>query len=124
CIDLLRALTRSPEVLDALWHELDTARGAHRIYDTAFDAVQARLRAGDADQFAARIVAERLALLLPASLLVRHSSDRSAAAFVASRLEPATLAYGGLTDPLAVDELLKRFTFDTACSRAPRGLQR
>jgi putative acyl-CoA dehydrogenase len=114
CIDLLRALARSPDVLDALWHELDTARGAHRIYDTALDAVQARLRAGDADQFAARIVAERLALLLQASLLIRHSSERIAAAFVASRLEPATLAYGGLTDPLAVDELLMRFTFDTA----------
>jgi putative acyl-CoA dehydrogenase len=114
CIDLLRALSRSPEVLDALIDELAAARGAVRTYDVALDEIERRLRSDEIDPFEARIVAERLAVLTQAGLLIRHSSETIAAAFIASRLTPATLAYGGLKDPLAVNALIDRFAFDDA----------
>jgi putative acyl-CoA dehydrogenase len=85
-----------------------------RTYDAALDDIERRLRSGEIDPFEARIVAERLAVLTQASLLIRHSSETIAAAFVASRLTPVTLAYGGLKDPLAVSALIDRFAFDDA----------
>jgi putative acyl-CoA dehydrogenase len=111
CIDLLRALARSPDTLDALLKELSAARGSHPAYDTELDAAERRLRTG-VIEFDARIVAERLALLIQASLLIRHATERLAAAFVAARLQRSALVYGGLTDPLVVDDLLSRIALD------------
>jgi len=108
CLDMLRALSRSPETLDVLIQELGTTRGAHRIYDAAVDELTMRLGGGEPDAFEARIVAERMALLLQASLLLRHASGAIASAFIHARLTPSSLAYGGLRDPAAVDELLAR----------------
>ena len=52
--------------------------------------------------------AERMAVLLQASQLIRHSGDAIANAFVAARLGPRSLTYGALTDRDAVAELLAR----------------
>jgi hypothetical protein len=49
-----------------------------------------------------------MAVLLQASLLIRHASETSAAAFVATRLGPRSLTYGALSDRAAVAELLAR----------------
>jgi len=109
CVDLLRALARSPETVDAYFAEIDLARGEHRALDRARDALGAELRTGPSDPFAARRLAEQMALTLEASLLARHASGAIASEFVASRLEPTRLAYGTLTDARAVDALLSRF---------------
>ena len=109
CIDLLRALARSPETVDAYFAEIDLARGVHPAFDRARTALEPDLRAGVADPFAARRLAEQMAVLLEASLLARHASSAVATAFIASRVAPSRLAYGTLTEPRAVDELLARF---------------
>ena len=109
CIDLLRALARSPETIDAYFAEIDLARGVHSAFDGARTSLEAELRAGVSDPFAARRLAEQMAVLLEASLLARHASAAVTAAFVTSRLTPTRLAYGTLTEARAVDELLERF---------------
>jgi hypothetical protein len=64
---------------------------------------------GDAgDAFTARIRAERMAVLLQARLLLEHTPGHVADAFIRSRLNPDTLAYGGLRDPAAAQWLLDR----------------
>ncbi len=40
CLDVLRALTREPETADALFAELDKARGAYTILDKAIDTAK------------------------------------------------------------------------------------
>jgi putative acyl-CoA dehydrogenase len=108
CVDLLRALGRSPETVDVLIDELAGAMGAHASFDAAVSGLAADLRHGERDPFEARLLAERMAVLLQASLLIRHASETSAAAFVATRLGPRSLTYGALSDRAAVAELLAR----------------
>jgi putative acyl-CoA dehydrogenase len=108
CVDLLRALGRSAETVDVLVDELAGAMGAHSSFDAAVTSLAADLRHGEHDPFEARLLAERMAVLLQASLLIRHASEAMAASFVASRLGPRSLTYGALGDRAAVGELLGR----------------
>ena len=96
CLDVLRALHREPESGAALFAELDVARLMHPAFDAALDglrlAVQAPVEAG------ARLLVERMALALQASVLLRAASP-IAAAFCESRLAGAHgLAFGTLRD--------------------------
>jgi putative acyl-CoA dehydrogenase len=109
CIDLLRALAASPETIDVLSDELAGATGAHPVFDAAVARLREDLARRSHDAFAARQLVQRMALLLQASVLIRHHSERVAASFVASRLASQNLAYGSLTDRAAADELLARF---------------
>jgi putative acyl-CoA dehydrogenase len=86
CLDVLRALEREPDSLEALLAELQSARGA----DLRLDARLVRLSNLLADRGSleprARQLVEQLALALQASLLVRHAPAPVADAFCASRL--------------------------------------
>ncbi len=88
-LDVLRALTREPASLAALTKELSTVRGADRRLDDAITATEdlAHEALGERGQLVARSVVERLATLLQASLLVRHSPTAVADAFIASRID-------------------------------------
>jgi len=87
CLDLLRALRKEPRVLEAYFAEVETARGA----DAALDRLTAMLLRDLQDhedlEFRARALADRMALALQASLLVRHAPGFVADAFCRSRLE-------------------------------------
>ena len=86
CLDVLRALAREPDSLEALLAELQGARGA----DLRLDGRLVRLTNALADQSTfeprARQLVEQLALALQASILVRHAPAAVADAFCASRL--------------------------------------
>jgi putative acyl-CoA dehydrogenase len=86
-LDLLRALAKQPASLDAYRAEVARARGADAHLDRAA-AELGDVLAGDAGslQAGARRVVERMALVLQASLLVRHAPAAVADAFCASRL--------------------------------------
>ena len=87
CLDLLRAIRKEPRVLEAYFAELEAARGA----DAALDRLAAMLLRDLQDhedlEFRARALADRMALALQASLLVRHAPGVVADAFCRSRLE-------------------------------------
>lgn len=87
CLDVLRSLEREPGALDALLSELRQARGADRRYDAALVALGAALPELTRHEGQARRLVERLALMLQASLLLRHAPCEVADAFVATRLE-------------------------------------
>ncbi|MDG4649999.1 acyl-CoA dehydrogenase family protein [Roseibacterium sp. SDUM158017] len=85
CLDILRTLAREPEAGGQLAAELDAAIGADRRYDAALEAHRARWPRAPREA-EARWFAERLALLLAASVLLRHAPAAVAEAFVATRL--------------------------------------
>ena len=78
-LDVLRTLHREPDSLDALLAE---ATGV----DPRIDRAVAGLRATAPDESQARRVVERMALVLQASLLVRHAPAEVSDAFCATRL--------------------------------------
>ena len=102
-LDLLRALARQPESLEAYRREVALARGADaRLDDAAAAADDSLALAGDDREAQARRIVERMALVLQASLLVRHAPAAVADAFCAARLGgDGGLAFGTL--PLAAD---------------------
>jgi putative acyl-CoA dehydrogenase len=84
CLDVLRAMARSPESVEALVAEIAAAAGADRRLDEAAIAVQKDLT--ELSEATARTVVERMALVLQGALLVRDGDPAVADAFVATRL--------------------------------------
>jgi len=96
-LDVLRALARSPEALDAFFAEVDEAAGVDARLDTFASATRAEFGDLEAIEPRARRVVERMALCLQGSLLVRHAPAAVADAFCAARLAgDAGLNYGTL----------------------------
>ncbi|MFG2138056.1 acyl-CoA dehydrogenase family protein [Streptomyces sp. NPDC048650] len=88
-LDVLRALGKEPAALDAFFAEVDAASGADRRLDAAVAGLRdmlGELAVPERAQLMARSLAERMALVLQGSLLVRHSHPAVADAFCASRL--------------------------------------
>jgi putative acyl-CoA dehydrogenase len=107
CLDVLRAATREPASLDALFAEIQLAKGG----DARFDRAVARTRAwlGDADrERGARRITEALAVVLEASLLLRHGSPALADAFCASRFEESVHGFGALPPSIDHAAILRR----------------
>ena len=118
CLDVLRALGRNPETADALLAELDAAQGLDSRYDQSLarlKSLMARMHTSpDSAQAVARFLVEQTALLLQAGLLLRHSPDFVAEAFLSARLTPNRgLCFGALDpehlpDPSSIENLLQR----------------
>jgi putative acyl-CoA dehydrogenase len=100
CLDVLRALEKSPASGEALLAELRRAKGGDGRLDD-FVAALAQDLARRPDEGGARGLVERMALALQASLLVRHAPQEVADAFCAARLGTRGGLYGTL--PAGVD---------------------
>ncbi|HEX4400318.1 MAG TPA: acyl-CoA dehydrogenase family protein [Galbitalea sp.] len=113
-LDVLRALAREPESLDAFETETGLAAGASSAFDAHRSATRALARSvGAAEPDAAsrqarRLVAE-LALSLQASLLLRHAPSAISDAFIESRLGPdRSHLYGELPASADLSGILSR----------------
>ncbi|GAB2858253.1 acyl-CoA dehydrogenase family protein [Nocardioides pacificus] len=101
-LDVLRAITREPEALDAWITEVGLARGADARLDRAVDDTLALLGDAAGLEVAARRLAGQMAACLQGSLLVRFAPPEVADAFCSSRLGTTwngtfgTLTTGGL----------------------------
>jgi putative acyl-CoA dehydrogenase len=84
CLDVLRAMVRSPESVEAFFAELDSAAGADRRLDDAVAALRKDLT--ELSEGTARRAVERMALALQGALLVRDGDPAVADAFCATRL--------------------------------------
>jgi putative acyl-CoA dehydrogenase len=102
-LDVLRAMAREPESVDAFVAECESARGADPRFDAHLDLTRTALEdLGRGDpQFAARALVEDMALALQASLLIRNGPAMVADAFCAARLGSRHRAFGTL--PHGVD---------------------
>ncbi len=86
CLDVLRAMQKTPEVIEAFFAELAKAKGASATLDQWVVALRKELD-DDADiEHRARDVVDRMALAIQAALLLQHAPGCVADAFCASRL--------------------------------------
>ncbi len=107
CLDVLRAMRRSPDGVEALLAEVEAAAGADEHLDRAVVAVRKDL--GTLDEATARRTVERAALALQGALLVRGGDPAVADAFCATRLSgEGGHAFGALPPGLDVDAVLAR----------------
>jgi putative acyl-CoA dehydrogenase len=109
CLDVLRALRRQPECVDAVLAELEAGAGVDESLDEEV-AVFRGILSGSADlESGARFVVERLALALQASILLRTGEAAVASAFCRSRLDDRHgLAFGTLSADTDFPAILAR----------------
>ena len=87
CLDVLRALSKTPAVVDAFFAEVSKARGTHVALDRFVADLAKDLKDLGDFEYRARDVVDRMALALQASLLVRNAPTFVSDAFCHSRLE-------------------------------------
>lgn len=112
-LDVLRAMEREPDSIEAVDRELASALGVHPAYDAHVAAVRtlvAQVRAQpDRAPAQARRLVEALALGLQGAVLIREAPAAVADAFAAARLgADRSLEYGALDPRLDLAALVAR----------------
>jgi putative acyl-CoA dehydrogenase len=107
-LDVLRALRKDQGAMSNYLDELKLAAGGNRELDQAVSEI-GRLLHAPLPEDQARHVAERMAVVLQAALLVRHAPSAVADGFCASRLHGrAGQAYGTLSSKINLDGIISR----------------
>lgn len=109
CLDVLRALSKEPGVLDALFAELGDGHGDARL-QAHLQRLQRAFRDTDDIQYRARQLTEDVAIALQARLLLEAGNAPVSDAFIASRIEGRGRVYGTLPRGIDVRALLDRST--------------
>lgn len=86
CLDVLRAMTKEPAIVEAFFAEVSPARNADARLDAAITHLARELHDHSALEVRARRLVELLALVWQGALLVQHGQPHIATAFCASRL--------------------------------------
>jgi putative acyl-CoA dehydrogenase len=108
CLDILRAMHKEPEAVESVRAEIRLARGSDRRFDKFAGMLEKDLKQPVAE-VEARLLAERLALALQASLLIRHSIPEVADTFCGSRLsDESGRAFGTLPPSTNFEAILNR----------------
>ncbi|CAF0933728.1 unnamed protein product [Rotaria sordida] len=116
CLDILRSMKKSPELLQTYLSFMHETRGSNKHLDAALQNLEKNLLKKDlpSDMLErhARTLATQLALCLQAGLLVRRLPQTVCDAFCSSRLGPNRgLIFGDLPMDIDTDTLLKRLPF-------------
>ena len=102
-------MQREEAAVPALLEELDATKGGSAMLDRAVGELREELANPEDFELRARVVTERLAVCLQASLLVRFSPHAMADAFCASRLGDRWHgAYGTLPKGADFDAIVER----------------
>jgi putative acyl-CoA dehydrogenase len=108
-LDVLRALAKTPAVLEVWLAELNRAAGADARLDRAIRRLQDELADPSDREYRARALVDQLALTLQAALLTQAGCPPVAEAFIASRLGDRNERHSGtLPRGLALDPILER----------------
>lgn len=109
CLDVLRAMTKTPATVEAYFKEVSLALGKHTLFDQAVACLQAEFQNLDNLEFRARHVVDQLAVLLQAALLLQHAPDYVASAFCLSRLgQQGMHNYGSLPVEVNARTIIER----------------
>jgi putative acyl-CoA dehydrogenase len=111
CLDVLRAMARSPESVESFFAEVGEAAGAEPRLDSYAASVREELTDLEGIEARARRIVERMALALQGSLLVRFGHPAVSDAFCASRLAGGwSGAFGTLASTTDFDAIIERHT--------------
>ena len=110
CLDVLRALQRDKNALPALFKELDLAKGANRNFDKSLANLKSKLESSRGIETEARLITEKMACLIQASIFIRSGQEEKISAFCYSRLGSIwSGAFGTLSEDTNFDEIIGGF---------------
>lgn len=109
CLDVLRAMQKTPASVHAYIEELARAKGANVELDRWIAALREEFADLEQIEYRARDLVDRMALALQAALLVQHAPAYVADAFCASRLASrGQHNYGSLPRSVDCGAIMKR----------------
>jgi putative acyl-CoA dehydrogenase len=108
CLDVLRAVHKTPSVLDLFWERLQPAAAEHPRLGAAVAELKQDWQGSEAAEVRSRSLVERMALCTQAALLIEHSPAEVAQAFMESRLGPGLRQWGTLPASTPWSKLLER----------------
>ncbi|MCW8125555.1 acyl-CoA dehydrogenase family protein [Microbulbifer halophilus] len=85
-LDVLRAITKTPAVINHWFDELADSAGTDPLLDKTVDSLKDQLADMDQIEYRARRLVDQMALAMQAHLLVQGGNSAVAEAFIASRL--------------------------------------
>jgi putative acyl-CoA dehydrogenase len=109
-LDILRAMNREPESLEAVTAEIVAAKGADSRLDRHISLLEKWFEPGNLHEGTARAFAEDMALALEAAALRQSAPDFVFEGFCAARLDAdnRSLGYGAVTAPIAARKIVER----------------
>jgi putative acyl-CoA dehydrogenase len=111
CLDVLRAMQKTPAVVDAFFAELQRAQGGNAHLDQHVKALKREFADLSDLEYRARDVVDRMALGLQGALLVQHAPQVVADGFCASRLVGVGHHnYGALPRGIDCQSIIRRAT--------------
>ncbi|MBL0731003.1 isovaleryl-CoA dehydrogenase [Piscinibacter sp. HJYY11] len=111
CLDVLRAMQKTPEVVQAFFAEVQRANGGNALLDQWVGALKGELGKLDDLEYRARGLVDRMALALQSALLVQHAPAYVADAFCSSRLgQRGAAQYGTLPGGVECAAIISRAT--------------
>jgi putative acyl-CoA dehydrogenase len=109
CLDVLRAMSKTPETVEAYFAEVEAARGEHASLDRLVQTLKYDMRDLSDFEHRARDLVDRLALALQASVMIRSAPHAVADAFCAGRLDQrGAHQYGALPPDTDFRQIIER----------------
>lgn len=109
CLDIIHAVTKRPEALDAFFAELESARGANRAFDGYITAIKREVNNKENVEYNACYLAERMAKAMQAAQLIKTGNGLISDDFCASRLQPCRgLNFGALPGDIDCKKIIER----------------
>ncbi len=109
CLDVLRSMQKEPKSIEAVFNELDAAKGVNDFFDKFLLNLKDEFSNLENLEFRARIIVEKCALALQAKVLLETAPDFVAEAFCLSRLaESKNLNFGTLPVGVETAKIIER----------------
>ena len=110
CLDMLRAMQRSPQSYEAFMQELHGAQGKHGLMDQAIVDLQSEFADTRDIEYRSRQIVGKMALAMQASCLLQYGDELVADAFCQARLnrDNSGWVYGTLPKGVDCSALIKR----------------
>ncbi|MBR0849995.1 acyl-CoA dehydrogenase family protein [Bradyrhizobium diazoefficiens] len=112
-LDVLRAMQKEPDCVEALLAELRIARGGNHQFDTFLNRLEDALADVETTEQNGRRLVEMMAYAFQGALLIRHAPDFVADAFCATRLSGDWgRMFGTLPQTVALQRIVDRARID------------
>ena len=109
CLDVLRAVSKTPVVLEVFFERLNNIQGESKQLDQRIHDLKEGFHHKKYGQYQARYVTEEMAIILQAALLIQHGHPAVRNAFLLSRIDNQWgRAFGTLPAMVATNEIINR----------------
>ena len=109
CLDVLRAIHKAPESLEAVFSLVNQAKGEHVLLDQAINALPVMFNDKATLEYRARAITEHLALTMQAAILVQSGNALISDAFIQARLDNTKgHVYGTLPTGIDCQAIIER----------------